>query len=78
MKHTIRTTVAIVGGGLAGLYAARRLHALGLGFQLFEAREPLGGRIPSTNKAGHSSNEGFDFGPSWVLAEMQRRLAGLV
>ncbi|MCS6319499.1 MAG: FAD-dependent oxidoreductase [Nitrospira sp.] len=74
----MRTAVAIVGGGLAGLYAARRLHALGLGFQLFEARDRLGGRILSTNDAGQSSKDGFDLGPSWFWPEMQRGMAALV
>ncbi|HQY59144.1 MAG: FAD-dependent oxidoreductase [Nitrospira sp.] len=78
MKHTIRTTVAIVGGGLAGLYAARRLHALGISFQLLEARERLGGRILSANDQGQSSNDGFDLGPSWFWPEMQRGMAALV
>lgn len=78
MTHDIRTSVAIVGGGLAGLYAARRLHALGIDFHLFEARDRLGGRILSANDQGHSSNDGFDLGPSWFWPEMQRGLAALV
>lgn len=78
MKHEIRTSVAIVGGGLAGLYAARRLYALGKSFQLFEARERLGGRILSTNDQGQPSNDGFDLGPSWFWPEMQRGMAALV
>lgn len=78
MKHDMRPSVAIVGGGLAGLYAARRLHALGIGFHLFEARDRLGGRILSTNDRGHSSNDGFDLGPSWFWPEMQRGLSALV
>ncbi len=78
MRPEIKTSVAIVGGGLAGLCAARRLHALGIGFQLFEARERLGGRILSTNDQGQSSNDGFDLGPSWFWPEMQRGMAALV
>ncbi len=78
MKHETRTSVAIVGGGLAGLYAARRLYALGMSFQLFEARERLGGRILSTNDQGQPSNDGFDLGPSWFWPEMQRGMAALV
>ncbi len=78
MKHERRTSVAIVGGGLAGLYAARRLHALGIDFQLLEARNRLGGRILSANDSGHSSTDGFDLGPSWFWPEMQRGLAALV
>jgi len=78
MKHERRMSVAIVGGGLAGLYAARRLHALGIDFHLFEARDRLGGRILTANDQGHSSNDGFDLGPSWFWPEMQRGLAALV
>jgi monoamine oxidase len=78
MKHERRMSVAIVGGGLAGLYAARRLHALGINFHLFEARDRLGGRILSANDAGQSSSDGFDLGPSWFWPEMQRGLAALV
>ena len=78
MTRDIRTSVAIVGGGPAGLYAARRLHALGIDFHLFEARDRLGGRILSANDQGHSSNDGFDLGPSWFWPEMQRGLAALV
>ena len=78
MKHERRTSVAIVGGGLAGLYAARRLHALGIEFQLLEARNRLGGRILSASDTGHSSTDGFDLGPSWFWPEMQRGLAALV
>lgn len=78
MTRDIRTSVAIVGGGPAGLYAARRLHALGIDFHLVEARDRLGGRILSANDQGHSSNDGFDLGPSWFWPEMQRGLAALV
>lgn len=78
MTRDIQTSVAIVGGGLAGLYAARRLHALGIGFQLFEARDRLGGRILSANDMGQSSHDGFDLGPSWFWPEMQRGMAALV
>ena len=78
MKRDLQTSVAIVGGGLAGLYAARRLHALGIGFQLFEARDRLGGRILSANEMGQSSHDGFDLGPSWFWPGMQPGMAALV
>lgn len=48
----MNTQVAIVGGGLAGLVAARRLHEAGVDFQLFEARDRLGGRILSADARG--------------------------
>lgn len=64
--------VAIIGGGLAGLYAASRLQQLGIAFGLFEARNRLGGRILATGTAG------FDLGPSWFWPDFQPRMHHLV
>lgn len=47
-----RVTVAIVGGGLAGLQSARLLQAKGVAVGLVEAREWLGGRILSADVDG--------------------------
>lgn len=74
----MRTTVAIIGGGLAGLQAARLLHAANIDFQLFEARSRLGGRILSADHAGDPSDDGFDLGPSWFWPRMQPELAVLI
>lgn len=74
----MRTTVAIVGGGLAGLYSARLLHAAGIDFQLFEARNRLGGRILSADETGRPSEDGFDLGPSWFWPDMQPAMKALV
>ena len=62
----MQTSVAIVGGGLAGLHAARMLQAAGIDFLLFEARDRLGGRILSTGEAGQESDEGV---PASTLPE---------
>jgi len=62
--------VAIIGGGLAGLQAARLLHEAGVGFRIFEARDRLGGRILSTDAAGRPAEDGFDLGPSWFWPSM--------
>lgn len=70
--------IAIIGGGLAGLVAARRLHQAGTPFELIEARDRLGGRILSAGSSGASSSDGFDLGPSWLWPEMQPQLAALV
>tara|TARA_R110000796_G_scaffold126693_2_gene241610 strand:- start:37491 stop:38579 length:1089 start_codon:yes stop_codon:yes gene_type:complete len=64
--------IAIIGGGLAGLYAAYRLHQLGIAFDLFEARSRLGGRILST------ASGGFDLGPSWFWPDFQPLMHNLV
>ena len=67
--------VAIIGGGLAGLQAARLLHEAGLGFRIFEARARLGGRILSTDAAGRPAEDGFDLGPSWFWPGMHPAMA---
>ena len=54
------TDVAIVGGGLAGLNAARQLQRQGVDFQLFEARDRFGGRILTVDAAGCPAEDGFD------------------
>ncbi|HJT39447.1 MAG TPA: NAD(P)-binding protein [Sphingobium sp.] len=60
----MQTKVAIVGGGLAGLYAARLLNAVGVDFRLLEARDRFGGRVLSIDDTGQLSDDGFDLGPS--------------
>lgn len=74
---TLRTQVAIVGGGLAGLHAARLLHGAGVGVLLLEARDRLGGRIRTADERGRPSDDGFDLGASWIWPEAQPALAAL-
>jgi monoamine oxidase len=62
--------VLVIGGGLAGLTAARALHRAGIGFQLIEARGRLGGRILSVDASGKGAGP-FDLGPSWFWPGMQ-------
>jgi monoamine oxidase len=69
--------VLVIGGGLAGLTAARALHRAGVGFQLIEARERLGGRILSTDATGDGMGP-FDLGPSWFWPGTQPAFADLV
>ncbi|HHH9650089.1 TPA: flavin monoamine oxidase family protein [Pseudomonas aeruginosa] len=64
--------IAIVGGGLAGLYAAYRLQKMGVAFDLFEARNRLGGRILST-PVGR-----LDLGPTWFWPDYQPRMQQLL
>lgn len=74
----MHTQVAIVGGGLAGLVAARRLYEAGIDFRLLEARDRLGGRILSLDADGYPAADGFDVGPSWFWPDMQPEMDELV
>ena len=78
MTNISQTQVAIIGGGLAGLHAAHLLHRAGVSFQLFEARDRLGGRILTVDEAGRAAEVGFDLGPSWFWPDMQPGLEDLV
>ena len=66
----MHSTVAILGGGLAGLNAARQLHKAGVDVQLYEARDRLGGRI--------LTDRGLDLGPSWIWPQIQPDIAALI
>lgn len=75
MTHT---KVVIIGGGLAGLNAARLLQRAGADFLLVEARERLGGRILTVDETGRPSDDGFDLGPSWFWPETQPAIGQFV
>jgi len=51
--------IAIVGGGLAGLACARKLHLAGKNFGLFEAAACVGGRQRTSLKDGFILDHGF-------------------
>jgi monoamine oxidase len=83
--------VAIIGGGLSGLYAAFLLEQKGIDYVLLEARETLGGRIitaPSTTPVASQPltsdttavkrKDHFDLGPSWFWPDYQKQLGHLV
>ena len=90
----ISVPVAIIGGGLSGLYAAYLLEQKGIDYILLEARDTLGGRILASkllkNSAleqpisQHSGSENaqevdsFDLGPSWFWPDYQPQLGDLV
>ncbi len=51
-------TVAVIGAGMAGLAAARRLRAAGVTVRLFEANHKVGGCCATTSIAGYTFNDG--------------------
>ncbi|HSH04562.1 MAG TPA: FAD-dependent oxidoreductase [Anaerolineae bacterium] len=56
-------SVIVVGGGMAGLSAARRLHDAGYAVTVLEGRDRLGGRIHTSRMW---SDVPLDLGASWV------------
>lgn len=73
-----RTEVAVIGGGLAGLCAARLLNSTKTSFVLLEARHRFGGRILTLDASGQSTEDGFDVGPSWFWPQQQPAVAELI
>lgn len=55
-------TVVIVGAGIAGLAAAKKLHELGYKVIVLEAQEKVGGRLRTNRSLGLA----FDEGASWI------------
>jgi monoamine oxidase len=70
--------IVIIGGGIAGLCAARRLRQRQVPFVQLEARDRPEGRILSVDATGAPADDGFDLGPSWFWPRTQPRLAALV
>ena len=68
--------IIIIGGGLAGLYAATKLHERNIAFLLLEAKPRLGGRIYCENSI-KNENVGFDLGPTWIFPH-QPKIQSLV
>jgi len=55
-------SIAIIGAGVSGLYAASLLIDKGYDVTVFEARDRVGGRV--------LSHDGFDLGPTWYWPGM--------
>lgn len=78
--------IAIIGGGVSGLYAAYMLECYGIrDYVLLEAREALGGRIMSvaatdktTPEVGAAAIDRFDLGPTWFWPDYQPELHQLI
>ncbi|WP_396129170.1 NAD(P)-binding protein [Exiguobacterium mexicanum] len=63
-------SIAIIGAGVSGLYAAPLLTEKGYDVPVFEARNRIGGRVLSHN--------GFDLGPTWYWPETETTITQLV
>ncbi len=55
-----RRVVAVIGGGVTGLVAARRLAAAGCAVHLFEASDRLGGQVRTLDVLGHPVDVGAE------------------
>ncbi len=73
-------SVAVIGGGLGGLYAARLLSRANVDFVLLEAQARLGGRILSGQAGNDRISAGgiYDLGPTWYWPALQTRMPALV
>ncbi|KJG01103.1 flavin monoamine oxidase family protein [Photobacterium angustum] len=69
--------IAIIGGGLSGLYAAYLLEQQGItDYLLLEARDNFGGRIQSFTL--NNTEASFDLGPAWFWPDIQPEFAQLI
>src|ERR1044071_1587035 len=73
MAESVETDVAIVGAGLAGLVAARRIAAAGKRSLVVEARDRVGGRLLNE---GIGDGKVVEVGGQWI-GPTQERLAAL-
>lgn len=76
MTRSLEDGVVVVGAGVAGLAAARRLAACGVPVRLLEAAARIGGRAWTTRPAVLSETP-FDHGATWFHAAKRNPLVGL-
>jgi monoamine oxidase len=60
--YNCRVKVIVVGAGMSGLVAARKLHDHGVDVEIVEGRDRIGGRTHTVELAGAS----VDLGASWI------------
>jgi len=71
--------VAIIGGGLSGLYTAYLLEQHGItDYVILEARSRIGGRITELAVESSQGIDRFELGPSWFWPELQPQLDALI
>ena len=63
-------SIAIIGAGISGLYAAMRLTEQQVDVTVFEARDRIGGRV--------LGRDGFDLGPTWYWPDTERSICSLI
>nr|WP_214742964.1 FAD-dependent oxidoreductase [Exiguobacterium sp. s48] len=63
-------SIAIIGAGVSGLYAALQLQQKGYDVTVFEARDRVGGRI--------FTKDGYDLGPTWYWPDTEKTISKLV
>ena len=73
MSSSVSSDVVVIGGGIAGLVAARDLRKAGLSVHVLEARDRLGGRTWYRPFAG--TDQYIEIGGTWLVERYQPHIA---